>query len=315
MSENFEAIETAAVSEIPAEQRLSACRKTFKRLGLAVLLMVVITLVVGMLGGAFFPQFSESIFMIMLMSVVPTYFVALPLAWLFIRKLPVAVPEKKSMKLGGLLTALIISLFFMYVGNLAGNGLSALLRSLFKIPANDAIQSMLLEGSVVMVIFATLIAPVLEELVFRKILIDRMSVFGEKLAVICSALVFCLFHQNLNQVFYTFGMGLVMGYVYLRTGKIGYTMLLHVAINAMGSIVAPALAANPNLAIVMIIYMLAVLVAGLILLLRVRRKLEFKEAQMELPKGKRFKTAILNVGMLLFIICTLAVTVINAVFA
>ena len=57
-----------------------------------------------------------------------------------------------------------------------------------------------------------------------------------------SAVCFGLLHQNFFQFFYALGLGLLMGYLYVRTGKLRYTILLHAIINFMGGVIAPLLA-------------------------------------------------------------------------
>ena len=68
---------------------------------------------------------------------------------------------------------------------------------------------------------------ILEEFIFRKMVIDRIWQYGEKIAVVTSALIFALFHINLFQFFYALGIGLIFAYVYLRTGKLRYTIIMH----------------------------------------------------------------------------------------
>ena len=54
-------------------------------------------------------------------------------------------------------------------------------------------------------------------------------------AVLASGLFFGLFHGNLNQFSYAFLLGLFLGFIYVKTGKLGYTIGLHMAINFIGS--------------------------------------------------------------------------------
>lgn len=83
----------------------------------------------------------------------------------------------------------------------------------------------------------------LEELFFRKALISHMKPYGEKTAVILSALMFGLFHGNFSQVFYAFFLGLLFGYVFVKTEKLRYSLMLHMIINFLGSVLAPGLLA------------------------------------------------------------------------
>ena len=79
-------------------------------------------------------------------------------------------------------------------------------------------------------------APVIEELVFRKWLLDRVGRFGERTAVLLSAVVFGLAHGNFSQFFYAFGLGALFAYVYIKTGHIGYTIGFHMFFNLIGGV-------------------------------------------------------------------------------
>ncbi len=78
-------------------------------------------------------------------------------------------------------------------------------------------------------IFAIMVvmAPVCEEVLFRKLIIDRIRRYGDKAAILVSAIIFGLCHGNFYQFFYAFGIGLVFGYIYTRTGRIRYTIGFH----------------------------------------------------------------------------------------
>ena len=80
-------------------------------------------------------------------------------------------------------------------------------------------------------VLAVVVAPVFEELIFRKLVLDRIGGFGEAPAALCSALIFGLAHQNAGQFFLAFLLGILFARIYLRTGRIVYTMVLHFIIN------------------------------------------------------------------------------------
>ena len=67
-------------------------------------------------------------------------------------------------------------------------------------------------------LLAGLIAPAAEELLFRRLLLRRLRPYGERFALVASALCFGLFHGNLNQFFYAFLLGLVLAELALSTG-------------------------------------------------------------------------------------------------
>lgn len=78
---------------------------------------------------------------------------------------------------------------------------------------------------------AVVLAPIFEELIFRKILMDRISKYGVSGAIIVSGLFFGLFHMNAAQFFMATMIGFIFAYVYAYTHNIVYTMLLHFVYN------------------------------------------------------------------------------------
>lgn len=84
-----------------------------------------------------------------------------------------------------------------------------------------------------MVIFSVLIPPVCEELLFRKLLLNRLRSLGDVSAVYLSALAFSLFHANFYQMIYAFALGIFFAVVVLLTGSIRDTILLHMLVNGM----------------------------------------------------------------------------------
>lgn len=89
-----------------------------------------------------------------------------------------------------------------------------------------------------------LIAPITEEFLFRKLLIDRLHKHGELLAILTSAIFFGLYHQNIYQMLPTFAAGLVLGYLYCKTGSYLAVTLLHAIYNFVGVF---SLVFNPKL--------------------------------------------------------------------
>lgn len=64
-----------------------------------------------------------------------------------------------------------------------------------------------------MFLYASILAPIAEELLFRGYILRSLRPYGKKFAVFGSAFLFGLFHGNLFQTPYAFLMGLLMGYV------------------------------------------------------------------------------------------------------
>ncbi len=77
-----------------------------------------------------------------------------------------------------------------------------------------------------MFLYAALLAPVWEELLFRGYVLRTLRPFGKRFAVLGSALLFGLFHGNLLQTPYAVLMGLVLGYMTVEY-SIVWAILLH----------------------------------------------------------------------------------------
>lgn len=81
-------------------------------------------------------------------------------------------------------------------------------------------------------LYICVVGPVLEELVFRGVLLRRLSPAGARVAVVLSALCFGLMHHDLYQSLSAFWCGLVFGYVYLQYGLL-FSVGVHMAGNSI----------------------------------------------------------------------------------
>jgi membrane protease YdiL (CAAX protease family) len=74
----------------------------------------------------------------------------------------------------------------MYVGNIIGNAVSALIAQGTGLDLSFELEELLSQGSPwFTLLFSVVLAPVMEELIFRKVLIDRTIVYGDKVSFFC----------------------------------------------------------------------------------------------------------------------------------
>lgn len=175
-----------------------------------------------------------------------------------------------------------------------------------------------------MFISVGILAPIIEEFFFRKLLIDRLYRHGELGAILFSSIFFAFFHQNFQQFFYTLSVGLLLGYLYCKTGSYLSAVLMHMVFNIFSGVI-PALCTEklfefmeltsapemPEisklslvvLAVVTILYIIylairmILMLAGGVLFFVYARKIEIKEGNPHLPLTQRISAAFLNVGM------------------
>lgn len=78
------------------------------------------------------------------------------------------------------------------------------------------------------IIISTVMAPIVEEMAFRGIIMQKTRQFSSAwFAVVFSSVVFGLWHRNLGQFFATTVMGIIFACVYLKSGKLIHAMLAH----------------------------------------------------------------------------------------
>lgn len=98
-------------------------------------------------------------------------------------------------------------------------------------------------------LFGCVVAPLGEEWLFRKTLHGAVGLYGEKVYVALSALMFALFHCNMAQFLYTLCVGAALAALYARTGRLWAAVLAHMAVNATGFLAAPLAMQNATAAL------------------------------------------------------------------
>lgn len=81
-----------------------------------------------------------------------------------------------------------------------------------------------------MFLYTCLFAPVVEEIVFRGLVMRGLEKYGKWFAIVASSLLFGLFHGNPAQSPYAFAVGLVMGYVAMEYNLL-WAMVMHMVNN------------------------------------------------------------------------------------
>lgn len=134
--------------------------------------------------------------------------------------------RKSRMKPGVFLCLLILGMGAQMVNSFWITGLETLLNP-FGLSAIGILESV--SGSadtLSMFLYASILAPVGEELLFRGYVLRSLKPFGTRFAVWGSAILFGLFHGNLLQTPYAILMGLLLGYVTVEH-SIGWSIMIH----------------------------------------------------------------------------------------
>ena len=156
---------------------------------------------------------------------------------------------------------------------------------------------------------------IFEEMIFRKLLYDKLIVFGGKVFIIVSSLLFALFHLNYRQLIYTFVVGLIFAGVMYYTQKVSYCILLHMAFNSFGTLSMYVQGMSEMILGIYGTVALGLVVTGIVFLIMgivsAKRWAIFDPAQIEVKKRWDI---FLNPGMIIFIILTIAGMIGNALY-
>jgi len=129
---------------------------------------------------------------------------------------------------GGLLTMLVSGMALCFVSGGVGGLFSTLLESLFGFQDPSQME---LPGSVggILLLFvqSVLLPPVVEEYVFRGVVLQSLRKYGNGFAIVLSAALFAMMHGSFAQMIATFLMGLVFGYMAVKSESLLPTILLH----------------------------------------------------------------------------------------
>lgn len=129
--------------------------------------------------------------------------------------------------------------------------------------------------SVSMFLYASIAAPIAEELLFRGLVLRTLRPFGKKFAIFGSAVLFGIYHGNLLQTPYTFLIGLVLGYV-----TVEYSILWAIALHGFNNLVLAdlmtrllSLLPEPLAAAIQFVVLLGFTIAAIVILITKRQQI------------------------------------------
>lgn len=209
-------------------------------------------------------------------STLPNYIVGVPVFFLMTRKYPTKpVPVQKHISAWEMVQYLLMSLSIGYIFSAISNIINMPLVENFDISENVIADLLMNMDLIPIFVYVVILAPIFEELVFRKRFLDKAHAFGRKKAVLASGLAFGLFHLNLQQGIYTFALGVFWALMYFKTGRLSVVVILHMLMNFMGSIVMAQVLKTGSESAEMIagVVVIVIIVLGLAFLIKNRKEL------------------------------------------
>ena len=206
------------------------------------------------------------------------------------------------------LTMLCIPL--MLFSTFAINFVSTIIQNIFGITFTTGVEDPAIVGvgGFLIATLSTAVLPaVLEEFIIRGIVMQPLRRFGDKFAIVASALIFGIMHGNMVQIPYTVVAGLFLGYLVIATGSLWPSIILHF-INNFYSVVLLAVYDNfgdTAGAVASILFIGLFIVSGVVgglLYFPMNYKNKLKNGVDTLKTGEKFSALFLNVPMIFAII-------------
>ena len=324
----------------PPNVDLKKAKYTYSIIGFSLCAIIVVVYILSTILSETLSEdswFLTSPWGFWIINYLPVYGIAIPIGIFFMTLAPSSPPEKRGMEGKAFFFALCIMFFFTSVGNIVGNMLAAYLSNG---TAENAVAELAMSTNPLKIVVMVILAPIIEEYVFRKQIIDRTVRYGEKTAVLFSGLLFGLFHTNLFQFFYAFLGGALFAYIYVRSGRLRYPILLHAIINFNGAVIAPYFLSKmsefqklheldpmtqeaeinelvtklmPISTLLMVYYVVffGLAITGLVMYILHRKRVRWQPAKEQLPHTAIANTVYMNAGIITFVTVTTALTIIS----
>ena len=178
----------------------------------------------------------------MILAMAPMYIIGVPVLWLLCkRREAVKLPQNK-IGTGNYMIFLFMCFGVMIAGNIVGIIVNLIIGLIKGSPVINSVDLMMNSSTLwANILIVGICAPIFEEVMFRKFIVDRMVRYGEATAIVVSGLMFGLFHGNFTQFFYATALGILFAYIYVKTGKLRYTIFSHFIINMSSTLMVPVL--------------------------------------------------------------------------
>lgn len=157
------------------------------------------------------------------------------------------------------------------------------------------------------VVNVVLIPPLVEEMMFRGVILQSLRRWGDGFAVLFSAMLFGFYHGNFIQMIFAFLCGLALGYVAVRTNSLLPSILIHAVNNGLSvlyELVTRFYGKNASLWLNGAVSMLVLILGAIaVIILAVTHRLIFgPEKKTALPFSSRLGAAFGNFGGVVFIL-------------
>ena len=267
-------------------------------------------IIVAFLLAIVAPDLLSSTLAALFINAITMYGVGMPMSMVFFRKCDTRPIREKSLGVGAMILTIPICFGLTFLGSILGTIADEFAAGLLGTSASNPVaETTSAIDPWAILLFLVILAPIFEEIFFRRVVIDRLRRYGDVPAIIFSGLAFGLIHGNFSQFFYATFLGMLFGAIYIHTGKLRHTILLHMVVNFMGGFYTTVMVDSPAeelmTTILSTLYLVS-LALTIPALLYVSGKIKLQKGAVTLDSRQARRVRFFNLGLWLSVLFLLA---------
>lgn len=292
--------------------------KQKRKIGLSLGVFIIVTNLVGFLLSFIFQKmnlvsYENQYLMAYIINAISIYLIGYGIFKFILKNTnSIEKKEKKKLKVSEFLLLICITIGGAQIVNVVTQIILTIFKLIFKVEINNNVTDLMQQSSpILLVVFAALLGPIVEELIFRGTLLKKLRVYGDKTAIIYTSVAFGLFHCNIAQIPFAIVCGLILGYAVVKTNNIIYSIILHIILNSMSVILVVLMSNELWLPIVLIL--LLIITCIVLTLVFVPIKLANNKVKIDNESKYEKKNLYKNIGYIFSVASVIIVTVVEAI--
>lgn len=230
----------------------------------------------------------------------------------FMKELPLGTPNNGKAAVLLVFIGLMCCVAGSYASGILGSVLENIFGVTFTLPQSDTVYNSV--PMFLLAVLGTAVVPaIVEEFAIRGAVLQPLRKYGDKFAIVMSALVFALMHGNMVQIPFAFIAGIAIGYAVTVSGSMWVGVAIHFLNNFMSVMMQVAVDnLSDRLENAVILGILALVftvgIASLVLYLKNYAHTPLSDGAVALSNGEKAKAYICTVPMILAFILLLIET-------
>ncbi|MEG0252419.1 MAG: CPBP family intramembrane glutamic endopeptidase [Christensenellaceae bacterium] len=151
-------------------------------------------------------------------------------------------------------------------------------------------------------LYICLFGPILEEIVFRGVILGTLKKYGNLFAILFSSILFAMFHMNAGQLPVPLLTGLILGYATIKSGSIIPAIIAHIVNNSFNTLAVELFDIPVVSAVGNIVYFVCIAAFVMMLVKLVKDARTWRGYNDLMSTGKMMGISALSFGFILYFV-------------